>query len=90
LQLPREAIAFALESTAQGLDALRRPGGQVGKGPRADLVPVAEGFTQEDGRRRIAIGNGCDIHGGLYIRYTATCKETIVYLHDYTIERKTD
>src|SRR5262249_27049421 len=55
LQLPREAIEFALESTAEGLDALRRPGGQVGEGPRADLVPIAEGFTQEDGRRRASI-----------------------------------
>jgi hypothetical protein len=45
LRLPREAIELALEGTAQGVDALRRPGGQIGEGPRADLVPVTEGFT---------------------------------------------
>ena len=50
LRLPREAIKLALEGPAQGLDALWRPGGQIGEGPRAHLVPVAEGFAQENGR----------------------------------------
>src|SRR5262245_20350790 len=88
LQLSREAIELALEGTAEGFDALRRPGGQVGEGPRADLVPIAEGFTQEDGGRRVAIGNGCDIHECLYIKHWAIRKEEIRHLHDYAIERK--
>src|SRR3989441_7473405 len=45
LRLPREAIELALEGTAQGVDVRRRPGGQIGEGPRADLVTVTEGFT---------------------------------------------
>jgi hypothetical protein len=45
LQFAGEAIELTLEGTAQGLDPRWRPGGQIGKGPRADLVPVTEGFT---------------------------------------------
>ena len=67
LRLPREAIERALEGTAHGVDALWRPGGQIGEGPRADLVPGTEGFTSENGRGGRAMGNGSDLHEYLYI-----------------------
>src|SRR5262249_16847517 len=86
LQLPRQAIELALEGPAESLDALRRPRGQVGEGPCADLVPIAEGFPQGDGRRGVAIGNGGDIHEYLYIRDWVNRKEEIIYLHDYAIK----
>jgi hypothetical protein len=90
LQFSGEAIELPLEGTAQGLDPLWRPGGQIGEGPRADLVPVTEGFTSENGRRRVAVGNSCDIHECLYNIYIPFNKEDIVSLHDYIIERKID
>src|SRR5882724_4452079 len=87
---PREAIELALEGTAQGVDPLRRPGSQIGEGPRADLAPVAEGFAQENGRRRVAIRNSGDIHEWIYTMDIPLSQEDIGYLHDYIMARKID
>jgi hypothetical protein len=90
LESPREAIELPLEGAAQGLNPLGCPRGQIGEGPRTDLVPVAEGFTQENSRGRVTIGNSCNIPEGVYNISTAIKKEEAVYLHDYIIDRKID
>jgi hypothetical protein len=66
LQLPREAIELTFEGTAPGVDPLRRPRGQIGEGPRANVVSIAARCTPENGRRRVAIGNGGDLPAWIY------------------------
>src|SRR5215471_4079343 len=83
LQVPREAIKLAFESAAQGLDPLRCPRGEVGEGARPHLVPIAEGLTEENGGRGVAIGDGCYIHEWQDSTYIPANPGEIVYLHDY-------
>jgi hypothetical protein len=51
----------ALEQGAKALDELLRPIGEVGQGPLLDLAVLAIGFPQQDGGRRVAVGDGLDI-----------------------------
>jgi hypothetical protein len=90
LQVPCEAIKLAFESAAQGLDPLRCPRGEVGEGARPHFVSVAEGLTEENGGRGVAIGDGCYIHECKASTHILTKLEEIVYLHDYIMARKMD
>ena len=58
--------ASALEQGAQPLDQIARPFGQVGEGPLLDLSVRAIGFAEQQGGRRVAVGDGLDVHGYEY------------------------
>ncbi len=54
---------FVPEHLSEPLDFLRRPVGEVVEGAFADAAVFAEGFSQQDGRRRVAVRYDVDIHG---------------------------
>ena len=53
----------ALEKDTQAIDEVIRPLGEVGDGTFFDLAVLPEGLTEEDGRGRVAVGDGVDVHG---------------------------
>ena len=53
------------EHAAQPLDVGRRPVGQIAERALTDLARLAVAFAQENGRGRVPIGDGFDIHGGM-------------------------
>ena len=53
----------ALEQSAEFLDEVRGPLGEVEDGALADLGANAEGLAEKDGGGRVAVGDGLDIHG---------------------------
>ena len=52
-----------LSRNREAVDEGGRPLGEVGEGAFADLAALAEGLAQEDGGRRVAVGDGLDVHG---------------------------
>jgi hypothetical protein len=54
---------FAFEDAAQGVDLSSGPRGEIGEGALHNLAVDPGGFSEEDGRRGIPIGDGLDIHG---------------------------
>ena len=56
-EVTTEAVELALEGTAEGCDPLRGPGREVRQRAGAHLAAFAEGFTQEHGGWRMAIGH---------------------------------
>ena len=54
--------ALALEDSAQGVDLLCGPVGEVGKGTFAHAHALAPAFSQEDGGAGVAVGDGFDIY----------------------------
>ena len=55
-------VEFALEQQAESGDAGSGPGGDVGDGAILDFAVLAEGFAEEDGGGRGAIGDLRDVH----------------------------
>ena len=55
--------ALALEDSAQGVDFLCRPVGEVGQCAFAHALALAPAFSQEDGGAGVAVGDGFDVHG---------------------------
>ena len=55
-------VELPAQEAAEGFNPGRGPVRQVGDGAILDLAILAEGFTQEDGRGGIAVGDGGDIH----------------------------
>ena len=53
----------AFEQHLEAGGAVRRPVGKVEQGALLDSAALAIALTQQDGRRRVAIGNRFDIHG---------------------------
>jgi len=53
----------ALEEDPQALDDVRGALGEVGDGAFPDFAVETERLTEEDGRGRIAVGDGVDVHG---------------------------
>ena len=53
----------AFEDDAQPFQLLRGPGGEVEQGALFDLAAVAIALAQQYGWRRIAVGDGLDVHG---------------------------
>ena len=53
----------AFEDDAQPFHLLRGPGGEVEQGALFDLAAVAIALAQQYGWRRIAVGDGLDVHG---------------------------
>ena len=54
---------FAFEDTTEGVDLSGGPSGEVGEGAFNDLAAAAEALAEEDGGRRVAVGDGLNIHG---------------------------
>src|SRR5262245_26113970 len=59
-------------------DAVRRPVGKVEQGTLFDPAAHAVALAQQDGRRRVAIGNRFDIHGNMI---TVKTGQTILQYH---------
>ena len=53
----------AAEQLAEAVDDVGGPLSQVGQCSLADLACLAEGFSQEEAGRGVAIGDGFDVHG---------------------------
>ena len=75
----RELIEVAAEDLTQGLDTSRSPGGEVGEGAGFDFALVPEGLAEEDGWRRVTIGDGGDVHAYLIAQYKPSVKD-IIYI----------
>ena len=56
----------AFEHAAQALDMRRGPVGEVAEGALPDLAVFAIALAQQDGRGRVPVGDGFDIHGGVW------------------------
>ena len=67
------------EHAAQTFDVGARLVGEVAQGALTDLANLAVALAQEDGGRRVPVGNGLDIHGGVRAHPTATYKSQILY-----------
>ena len=52
----------ALEEEAQAVDDVGRQLGEVGEGAFLDFAVLAVGLAQEDGGRRVAVGDVLDVH----------------------------
>src|SRR5208337_4528638 len=59
---------LAGEHPAQAVDLLIRPVGDIGERARLDLASLAIALTQQDGGRRIAVGNARYVHDQLESR----------------------
>ena len=68
-------IEVAAEDLTQGLDTSRSPGGEVGEGAGFDFALVPEGLAEEDGWRRVTIGDGGDVHAYLIAQYKPSVKD---------------
>ena len=53
----------ALEQSAEALDEVRGPLGEVEEGALANLGADAEGLAEEHGGGRVTVGDGLDVHG---------------------------
>ena len=55
----------AFEHAAQAFDVGGRPVGEIAEGALTDLAVLAVALAQQDGGRRVPVGDGFDIHGGV-------------------------
>ena len=55
----------AFEHAAQAFDVGGGPVGEVAEGALTDLAVLAIALAQQDGRGRVPVGDGFDIHGGI-------------------------
>jgi hypothetical protein len=54
---------IAFEDPTERVDLGGGPGGEVGEGAFDDLAAAAKALAEEDGGRRVAVGDGFNIHG---------------------------
>ena len=59
----------SLQEAAQAFDDLRGPLAEVSQSALAHLAGLPVGLAQENGRGRVAVGNGFDVHGHYNITY---------------------
>ncbi len=81
-------VEVAAQGAPQGGNAGRGPVGEVGQCAVFDFSVPAEGLAQQDGRRRIAVGHGGDVHATQLwhlskLKHLSICQEIICYLHGY-------
>ena len=69
-------VQLAAQQTAQCLDASAGPGGKIGQRSVLDLAVFTEGFAQQDGGRRVAIGNFGNVHADTISIISKTVKQT--------------
>ena len=74
---------LTLQDAAQEVDLSGGPGGEIGEGAFVDLGADADGFTEEDGRGRVAVGDGFDIHGSIILRSQLLTQDVYALLHGY-------
>jgi hypothetical protein len=55
--------SLALEEAAQAVDLSWRSVREIGNGALENFGAIADGFAEQDGRRRVAIGNPLHVHG---------------------------
>ena len=58
----RRMIELPAEGTTEGFDARRIPVREIGQSAIFDFAVFAVGLTKEDGRGRLTIGDGGDVH----------------------------
>ena len=63
----------ALQERLEAGDPLARPVGNVQQGALLDLAALAVALAQEDGRGRVAVGDGFDVHGQMLSQDTSYC-----------------
>ena len=78
----------AFQQCLEAGDPLVRPVGEVQQGALLDLASLAVAFAQQDGRGRIAIGDGFDIHGNIIAIFPAYERKKIIILHGYNQRAK--
>ena len=54
---------FVFEHAPEALDLVLGPMGEIGQGAFMDLFTLTAAFAQEDGRGRVTVGDGFDVHG---------------------------
>src|SRR5689334_6225772 len=77
--LPSGDDGAALEHAAQAFDVRGRPVGEVAQRAFADLAVVAIALTQQDGRGRVPVRDGFDIHRPSSVDLTARYKSQMRY-----------
>src|SRR5258708_35774175 len=75
----RELIEVAAEHLTQGLDAGGSPGGEVGESAGFDFAVVPERLAEEDGWRRVPIGDEGDVHAHHITYYKYPVNRNIPY-----------
>ena len=55
----------ALQDATQALDVGTGPIGEIAERALSDLAVLPVALTQENGWRRVTVGDGFDIHGGM-------------------------
>ena len=72
---------LVFEHTPEALDLVGGPMGEIGQGAFMDLFALAAAFAQEEGRGRVAVGDGLDLHGTmLSSRNTMSRVIIIIYM----------
>ena len=75
-------IEIATQGATESLDPSGIPMGEIGEGAIFHFTVFAEGFAEEDGGWRFAIGDGGDVH--TYLLSQIHLLSTHIYpLHDY-------
>ena len=74
-----KVIEVAMQGATESLDASGIPVGNVGDRPGLDLSLMTVRLTDQNGRRRGAIGNGGDVHAFIIITLNIYVKYNIVY-----------
>ena len=79
----------ASQQDAQSFDDLGRPLAEIGEGTFEDLLALAVRLAQEDGGRRVAVGDDVDVHGHkLWHTKSAmsiACQHIVLHTHGYTL-----
>ena len=75
----------ALEESAQALNEMIGPLGEVGECPFADSSVVSVGLAQEHGGWRVAVGYAFDVHGFSCSFIMSPCLPYLTMLHGYTV-----
>ena len=72
-------VEVTAQEAAQRVDPGERPGGEVGEGAVLYLTVLAEGFAEEDGGRRGAVGDLRDIHADTILSVSLYVNTSLAY-----------
>jgi hypothetical protein len=59
------------------------PGGEIGEGALVDFGTDADRFTEEDGRGRVSVGDGLNVHGSMILLLQLLTQDIYELLHGY-------
>src|ERR1700726_3028073 len=79
----------AFEQCLEAGDPLVRPVGEVQERALLDLARLAVALAQQDGRGRVAIGDGFDIHGNIIAMFLAYESKILIF-HGYKTTSQTE